>query len=200
MVIAPEHVAQLGPAAAELAGACARRRSRRSAASGESMIARRRPGAGAEHEDAVGEQQRLVDAEWVTNITVAPVRDQMLQEILLQLLARLRVQRAERLIHEDENGLAHQRARDPDALLHAAGELMRIVLGKSGKPDKIDEVARAARARSAPPTPSISSGNSTLPMTVRQGSRPKFWNTMQASLRGAVTGVSGDGDAAFVRA
>jgi hypothetical protein len=49
--------------------------------------------------------------------------------------------------------------------------------------------SRARSRRSAAPMPSISSGNSTLPITVRHGSRPKFWNTMQASLRGPDTGV-----------
>src|SRR5262245_41547663 len=47
----------------------------------------------------------------------------------------------------------------------------------------------AISRRSAAPMPSISSRNSTLPRTVRHGSRPKFWNTMQASLRAPVTGT-----------
>ena len=83
---------------------------------------------------------------WVTNTTVAPGARPDREKILLQLLARLRIERAERLVHEDENGLAHQRARDADALLHAAGQLMRIVLGESGKPDQLDEVARELAA------------------------------------------------------
>ena len=64
------------------------------------------------------------------------------QEILLQLLARLRVERAERLVHEDEDRLAHQRPRDADALLHAAGEFMRIVVRDIAESDETDEMPR----------------------------------------------------------
>ena len=79
---------------------------------------------------------------WVTNTHGCPGARPDAQEILLQLLARLRIERAERLIHEDEDGLAHQCPRDPDALLHAARELVRIVLREGGEPHEIEEVAR----------------------------------------------------------
>ena len=98
-------------------------------------------GRGAEHEDAVGEQQRLVDAVRHEHDGGAGLRPDF-QEILLQLLARLRVERAERLVHEDEDRLAHQRARDTDALLHAAGELVRIVVREIAEPDELDEMPR----------------------------------------------------------
>src|SRR5262245_20302497 len=45
----------------------------------------------------------------------------------------------------------------------------------------------AIASRSTRGTPSSSRGNSTLPSTVRQGRRPKFWKTMHRSLRGAAT-------------
>src|SRR6185436_15005002 len=52
------------------------------------------------------------------------------QQLLLHHLASLSIQRAERLIHEYERRIDRQRPRQTCALLHAAGELMRIGLGK----------------------------------------------------------------------
>src|SRR6478735_5277531 len=98
-------------------------------------------GGGVEDEDAVGEDERLVDAVGDENDSRTGARPYC-QEILLQLLTCLRVERAEWLIHEDENGLAHQRARDADPLLHAAGQFVRKVLGKGGKPHQLDEMPR----------------------------------------------------------
>ena len=46
-------------------------------------------------------------------------------DLELHLLAQLLVERAERLVHQHELRLEHQRARDRDALLLAAGELRR---------------------------------------------------------------------------
>ena len=53
-----------------------------------------------------------------------------LRKLILQPLARHRVQRTERLVHQHELGLIGEDARDHDALLHATGELMRIEIGK----------------------------------------------------------------------
>src|SRR5262249_23294972 len=103
------------------------------------------PGGGVEHEDAVGEDERLVDAVGDEDHRRAGPRPYR-EKVLLQLLARLGVERAEGLVHEDENGLAHERARDADPLLHAAGQFMRKVLGKGGKPHQLDEMAREIAA------------------------------------------------------
>ena len=46
-----------------------------------------------------------------------------LADLELHLLAQLLVQSAQRLVHEDQLRLEHQRARHRDALLLAAGEL-----------------------------------------------------------------------------
>ena len=46
-------------------------------------------------------------------------------QLALQGLARLRVERAERLVHQQHLRIDRERARDADALLHAAGELIR---------------------------------------------------------------------------
>ncbi|MDT4859491.1 hypothetical protein FQZ97_940000 [compost metagenome] len=44
-------------------------------------------------------------------------------------LARLRVERAERLVHQHHVGAAHERARNRHALLHAARELVGVGVG-----------------------------------------------------------------------
>ena len=68
------------------------------------------------------------------------------QDQLLQDGAGERVDRAERLVHQQHVGLADQRARDADALLHAAGELIGIIVLVAVEPDQTD-VFQAARAR-----------------------------------------------------
>src|ERR1041384_5117146 len=94
------------------------------------------------HDDhAVREIDRLVDT----------VRDKDngvfrfgpdLQQLLLELLARLRVNRAERLVHEQDVGLLRQRARDADALLHTAGDLVRIIFLEAVEADELEVLAR----------------------------------------------------------
>ncbi len=52
-------------------------------------------------------------------------------QLVLHVLAQLLVQRAERLVHQHQLGFEHQRARQGDALLLAAGELRGIALGEA---------------------------------------------------------------------
>ena len=53
-----------------------------------------------------------------------------LHDAVLQMGAGQRVERAERLVHQQHLGLHGERAGDADALLHAAGDLVRaLVLG-----------------------------------------------------------------------
>src|SRR5262245_2140239 len=97
------------------------------------------PRGGSENKDAVGEEQRLVDAMGDEHDGRAGSRPN-LEEVLLQLLAGLRVEGAERLVHENQDRLAHQRPGDADPLLHAAGQLVREMLGECGKADELDEM------------------------------------------------------------
>ena len=85
------------------------------------------------------------------------------------------VEIAGRLVGEQELGLVHERARERDALLLAAGKLVRIVMPARIEPD----AARAprARARAASPRPSSSSGSITFSSAFSAGSRWKLWNT-----------------------
>ena len=66
--------------------------------------------------------------EWVTKTTVEPIASQIRSSSHVQPLARHLVERAERLVHQQERGREGERARDRDALLHAARELPRVVL------------------------------------------------------------------------
>ena len=69
-----------------------------------------------------------------------------LEQVLLQLRARLRIERAERLVHQDHRRIVDQRADQRGALAHAAGELVRIMVLEAGKPDGADQHV-GARAR-----------------------------------------------------
>ena len=61
------------------------------------------------------------------------------QQLDLHEVARLRVERRERLVHEQHVGIGGERARKADALLHAAGQFVRIVTFETRKPDHHDQ-------------------------------------------------------------
>ena len=65
---------------------------------------------------------------WVTNRMVLLRARVQVQQLGLHGLARLRVERAERLVHQQHLGIDGERAGDADALLHAAGKLMRAAV------------------------------------------------------------------------
>ena len=62
------------------------------------------------------------------------------QELDVESLARHLVERAERLVHEQERGIEGERARDRDALLHAAGELPRWCSREALKLDELEHL------------------------------------------------------------
>jgi hypothetical protein len=51
------------------------------------------------------------------------------QQLALELLSGERIERAERLVHQQDAGIVGEHARNGDALLHAAGELVRVAIG-----------------------------------------------------------------------
>ena len=81
--------------------------------------------------------------EWVMNTMVlrSSGRSISVQQLLLQDFAGLRVERGERLVHQQHRRIHRQRAHQADALLHAAGELIGIVLLEAGEPDQLEIVA-----------------------------------------------------------
>ena len=61
------------------------------------------------------------------------------EQQLLHQRARLVVERAERLVEQQDLRVVGERARHRDALLHAARELLREVALEAGQPDLGDE-------------------------------------------------------------
>ena len=89
--------------------------------------------------------------EWVTNTMVlrSSGRSISLQQLLLQDLARLRVERGERLVHQQDRRVDRERAHEADALLHAARELIGIMPLEPGEADEIEIMPDALGDRRA---------------------------------------------------
>ena len=104
---------------------------------------------------------------WVMNSTVLRVSCADAGQLALHGGAGLGVQRGERLVHQQHLRLVGQHARDLDALLHAAGQLGRILVLLAAQPDEL-EIAPRRRSRSARATPRMRSPNSTFPSAVSQ--------------------------------
>ena len=116
---------------------------RRSSVGGRSMsMTSRDPARPRAHDDHARRQEdRLRDRVGDEARSCVPVRSPDPQDLLVHPLAGHLVERAERLVHEQDRGLERERPGDRDALLHAARQLPRMVLG---------EVATARRARASP--------------------------------------------------
>src|SRR3546814_5897795 len=65
------------------------------------------------------------------------------QQVLLQLLPREGVERAERLVEQEDARPAHQRAGDRRALRHAARKLAREGIDEGGEADILDRFGDA---------------------------------------------------------
>ena len=61
-----------------------------------------------------------------------------MQQFFLQDFAGLRVERGERFVHQQNRRVDRQRAHEADALLHAAGELVGIMLLEAGQADEVE--------------------------------------------------------------
>ena len=92
-------------------------------------------GIGRQHQHLLAEEHRLVDRVGDEQDRGAGLLPDAAQ-LLVQPVARDLVERAERLVHQQQRGPAEQRARDRDALAHAARELVRKGLSPSrrGRP------------------------------------------------------------------
>src|SRR5690606_29786473 len=65
------------------------------------------------------------------------------RELALHALPRHLVERPEWLVHEQQARLLSEGARDRDALLHAARELIGAMVAEVGQPDEVGELLRA---------------------------------------------------------
>ncbi len=103
------------------------------------------PGVGLERHHAVAEIDRLLeivgDEQHGLTLDLAKSRD-----LVLQRLTRHRIERAERLVHQQQPRALRQCARDLHALLHAARELEREFCGMIGEADDAEQPAHLGRA------------------------------------------------------
>ena len=127
--------------------------------------------------DAVGHLDALVD---VVAHEDDGLRDGAVQaqEVVLQALARDRVDCGERLVHEHHRRVARQRLGEADALLLAARELGGVAAGELVRVEA-DELEQPAHPHPYPlfSQPSSLGTVATLAKTVRWGSRPTCWIT-----------------------
>ena len=91
-------------------------------------------------EDAVTEEDGLLEVVRDEDDGAPPVPPDV-QHLALHALAGGLVEADERLVHEDEIGVGGEGTRDGHALLHAAGDLVRIVALEAGQPDDLDDLA-----------------------------------------------------------
>ncbi len=108
----------------------------------------------------------------VTSTSVQPRALVHVHEQVDDLVAGHAVEIARGLIGQQNRGIVRERARDRDALLLAARQLRRIVVGR-GPPDRRRRGASRRARLGAPRTPAISIGTSTFSSAVSDGSRWK---------------------------
>ena len=105
-------------------------------------------GIGREHQDAVAHQHRFLDVvrHHQHRLDRQPAFDPEIDQVGAQRLGGQHVERRERLVHQQQVGMHHQRAGKADALAHAA----RQFLGVGGfEAVEADQVDRRQRARAA---------------------------------------------------
>jgi hypothetical protein len=85
---------------------------------------------GREHHHAIGQRDRFLEVMRDEGNRFA-VRRPELEELVLHELARLHIERRERLVHEKDLGIENERLGEGDALFHAPGELVRIAIAKT---------------------------------------------------------------------
>ena len=114
------------------------------------------PGLRGHQHAAVAEQQRLLDRVRHIDHGLAGLLPDA-RQLGLQDRAVLRVERRERLVHQQHRGIGHEGARDRAALAHAAGKLVRIVVAEFREPDELErafdphgDLARRNAARHQP--------------------------------------------------
>ena len=80
---------------------------------------------------------------WVTNTNVMPTLLLDLLELDLHLLAELAVERAERLVEQEDAGPVDERTRERDPLALAAGELARLAVPEAVEPHDVERLVDA---------------------------------------------------------
>ena len=125
------------------------------------MSALIRPGRALITSTRVAEEDRLLDVVGDEQHGLALALPDAEQHFLHQR-AGLVVERAERLVEQQDRRIVGERARDRGALLHAAGELLGIVMRERRQARRARASRRRSRPRSAAGTPFSRSPNATL--------------------------------------
>ena len=114
---------------------------------------------------------------WVTNTIVLRDLGLQAQELVLQPLAVDRVDRAERLVHQQHRRVGGERAGHADALALAARELGRVALAHLAgvERDQLEQLVDARADARAWSQPSSFGTVATFSPTVRCGNRPICW-------------------------
>ena len=112
---------------------------------GTSTRCRMRAGRRRQHVDRVGQVDRLghVVRHEQDRVVLGP---RHVEQQSLHLPARVRIERAERLVHQDDARLVDERASDRHALLHPAGEVLREVVRELVEADRLQVADRALAA------------------------------------------------------
>src|SRR5665213_2346106 len=104
-------------------------------------------GLGGHHRDTVGQENGLVDRVRDENdgapLGGAAVLAPDAHQLVLQDEPRLRIERGQRLVHQQYVGLVGEQTRERGALAHAAGKLLRIFRLRPCETDELDIVADA---------------------------------------------------------
>src|SRR5882724_2113586 len=109
------------------------------------------PGSRRHHRDAGRQEERLVQAVSDEDDGLAGAAPDV-EKPLTHQQTRLLVERAERLVHQQNLRVDRQRASDRHALLHPARQLARVLLGEPGEAEGAEKLggnATAARRRDA---------------------------------------------------
>ena len=107
--------------------------------------AERRGRSGHDRHDAIGQQDRFLDAVGDHDGRHPSIRSRSEPgQFLLKRLARERVERAERVVQEEHLRLGRDRARDRDALAHPTRKLSRPTVDRVAEADVAECVAAPA--------------------------------------------------------
>src|SRR6185312_1268487 len=150
-------------------------------------------GARRHHRDAVREIDRLTHVMGDEDHGLGGAPDDG-EQLLMHERARLRVERPERLVHQQDRRLDRQRARDGDALLHAARELRRETVLEALEVDEVDQLLRALLAFGARPALLLQAVKDVLPHRLPRVER-EILEDDAAVGPGAGNRTPGDGDA-----
>ena len=132
------------------------------------LLVQNAPGARSHEHDAVGEPNGLANVVRHEDDRLAGRAPDPL-DLALEDLARLRVERGERLVHQEDRGVGRERARDRAALAHAAGQLVRVAIAEAPEVHQAEQLLAPRGPRRLASRPWIFSGNSTLSRRVSHG-------------------------------